>query len=297
MNKRLLVPVYLNQRIVFDLLAMLQGGISTVTAVTSATEDTDSVKRGMGTSFGLSNALSSLLKIDLSASRDAETNKRETGSRSEERVHTPASLLYQLRNHLLQEEMFSEIDEINEVQTGDIIEFDATLQKNPLIATLEGLAQIFEIAIALESKPASQMVPKKSMAAKSTESSNQKAQIEGFISQLKSGNTLDLITPVGFSSAEAVITLEKSFLNDPLMSDLVDGNFKVIGKVIRKITSAEDSISLLRNNALNLLPDELLDNVAVLIKGLQVQHGIAIPDIRWQIPGPAIQVLPIAIYA
>jgi len=30
----LLVPVYLNQRIVFDLVAMLQGGIATVTNVT-----------------------------------------------------------------------------------------------------------------------------------------------------------------------------------------------------------------------------------------------------------------------
>ena len=29
-NRKLLIPVYLNQRIVFDLIAMLQGGISTV---------------------------------------------------------------------------------------------------------------------------------------------------------------------------------------------------------------------------------------------------------------------------
>ena len=39
--EKLIVPVYLNQRLVFDLLAMLQGGISTVTAI-NKTENVNS---------------------------------------------------------------------------------------------------------------------------------------------------------------------------------------------------------------------------------------------------------------
>ena len=72
-DRKLLIPVYLNQRIVFDLLAMLQGGISTVTSVSKTEQSADEKSRKMGGSFGLSQALSSLLKIDLSA--DATSTK------------------------------------------------------------------------------------------------------------------------------------------------------------------------------------------------------------------------------
>ena len=36
MSLELIIPVYLNQRIVFDMIAMLQGGIATVTRICSA---------------------------------------------------------------------------------------------------------------------------------------------------------------------------------------------------------------------------------------------------------------------
>ena len=73
--KKLIVPVYLNQRLVFDLLAMLQGGISTVTAINrteAANQENSEITKA---TFGLNAAFSSLLKIDLSREKGNNKNK------------------------------------------------------------------------------------------------------------------------------------------------------------------------------------------------------------------------------
>ena len=114
---------------------------------------------------------------------------------------------------------------------------------------------------------------------------------------LKSGNTIDLITSSFGSGLTAVVTLEKSSLNDPLMSDLVDGKFRVLGKVIRSISGSGEKISLVRNNALSSLPQHMLVQLGTLFGALGSEHGFSMPEIRWEIQGPAVQVLPIAIYA
>ncbi len=90
----LIVPVYLNQRVVFDLVAMLQGGIATVTKVVETEAESSSAAAEVGGTFGLNKALSSLLRVNLSGSLSGETGGESGASRSEERVHTPASLFY-----------------------------------------------------------------------------------------------------------------------------------------------------------------------------------------------------------
>lgn len=56
----LVIPVYLNQRFVFDLVAMLRGGIATVTRVSESERDVDKVSGEVGGAFGLSQALASV---------------------------------------------------------------------------------------------------------------------------------------------------------------------------------------------------------------------------------------------
>ena len=65
----LIVPVYLNQKLVFDLLAMLEGGIATVTGVTRTNEDVDTSESNGRAGFGLGEALSMLMRVDLSGEK------------------------------------------------------------------------------------------------------------------------------------------------------------------------------------------------------------------------------------
>ncbi len=100
MKNDLIIAVYLNQRIVFDLIAILQDGMSTVTRISSSEETKKSDTQRYGAAFGLSQALSSLLKIDVSGNRE-KSREGSTGlQKSEERVHTPSSLFQKLRSIL-----------------------------------------------------------------------------------------------------------------------------------------------------------------------------------------------------
>ena len=53
-ENELIIPVYLNQRIVFDMIAMLQGGIATVTRITSTESSLGKEIRGQGQTLLLS---------------------------------------------------------------------------------------------------------------------------------------------------------------------------------------------------------------------------------------------------
>lgn len=106
----------------------------------------------------------------------------------------------------------------------------------------------------------------------------------------------DLTTPALLSGHRCLITLETQYLNDQSMSDLVDGTFKVVGKVIRVIEEGKGAISLNRKTAIGRLPISSLDGLKQIFKQGQLQN-YNLPEFEWEIPGPVIQVLPIAIFA
>ena len=108
---------------------------------------------------------------------------------------------------------------------------------------------------------------------------------------------MDLVVRNVNGNLSVVITLEVGFLNDPRLSDLVDGRFRVLGKVINAIEDKSDSISLLRDTILNMVARSFFDNLSHLSEQLNSQQGFDIPDLHWKVEGPAIHILPIAIFA
>ena len=99
-ENELIIPVYLNQRIVFDMTAMLQCGIAKVTRIISTELSSDTDKQQYGATFGLNKALSTLLRIDVSGNRQKRKEDSLGTQTNEERVHTPASMFQMLRRVL-----------------------------------------------------------------------------------------------------------------------------------------------------------------------------------------------------
>ncbi|MCY4080846.1 MAG: hypothetical protein OXF54_11420 [Caldilineaceae bacterium] len=110
-------------------------------------------------------------------------------------------------------------------------------------------------------------------------------------------DTMDIISRNVNGNLSVVITLEIGSLNDPRLSDLVDGQFKVLGKVINAITSDSDSISLLRDTTLNSVPQSAMDGFSRVTDQLKSQGGFNLPKLEWDVKGPAVHILPIAIFA
>ncbi len=293
-DRKLLIPVYLNQRIVFDLLAMLQGGISTVTSVSKTEQSADEKSRKMGGSFGLSQALSSLLKIDLSADATSTKAGSEETRRTEERFHTPASLFYTLRN-LLKSQNLLVIDGPGARPTsGDIVEFQSTLKLNPLVETMDAISALLNLAEIFVEPPPSQQGKK---ATRKNESGQVKQQIESFSKSLKDGDSIDLTTDLLESKYKAIVTIETQYLNDPLMLDLVDGRFRVLGKVIRSIPDDSDAVSLIRRSPLSRMPSSILTETFGKLEQTMASKGFDFPELQWEVKGPVIQVIPVSVFS
>lgn len=290
----LIVPVYLNQRMVFDLVAMLQGGIATVTRVSEAQRDSESEAAEVAGGFGLSQALSSLLRVNLSGKLSGRSEGSVERSTSSERVHTPASLFYTLRNLLLDSKVLRVRTTDSLPQPGEIVEFTAALKRNPFIEGLDAVIQILDLVIAVSETE----IPQKS--GKRTQVPNEqerlRTQLDSLLTSLRTGGTGDLVADLRPGDGRALLTVEDRFLNDPSLSDLVDGQFRVIGKVIRSVPDASGSISLLRKTAISRVPSGVLQKLMGVFTGLEQEHGFTMPSMEVDVKGPVFQVLPLAIF-
>src|SRR4051812_32379429 len=75
---------------------------------------------------------------------------------------------------------------------------------------------------------------------------------------------------------------------------MVDGDFRVLGKVVRVVDSdSEESINLLRKTAFGSLNSDLFDELSRIVE--KAEGKLYLPDFATEIVGPAIQVMPIAI--
>ena len=293
--ENLIVPVYLNQRIVFDMIAMLQGGIATVTNITVIDQSKGEVKAKAGVSLGLSEALSSLLKIGLSGEASGSSEESAEKKVGEERVHTPASLFYTLKNLLYEKNLINADEENFEPKPGDIVEFEATLKRNPIIETMDSFVELIELATIFSDDQQKPVKGKR----KSGISENEKIkdQILSFSESLKSGDSIDLTAGVLKCGHKAVVTIEIQYLNDPLMSDLVDGTFHVVGKIIRVVSDNNEAISLIRKTAMSKMPHHILNETFATLSTLITDQNFELPELEWEIQGPVIQIIPIAVFS
>lgn len=294
-NDELIIPVYLNQRIVFDLIAMLQDGMSTVTRITSSEGNKTNDSQKYGTSFGLGQALSSLLKIDVSGERNKLTEGKAETQKSEERVHTPASLFQKLRSILIEKDKLKVADQAYSPRPGDIIEFSTSLRRNPIIHSMDIFCGLLELATAFT--PPQQQSSNKKNRSNSNDLGLLKTQLMKLADEFKTGDSIDVVSDLSVWKYKAVITLEKEYLNDPSMSDLVDGHFQVAGKVIRVIDSESESVDLLRKSSMGAMKKETLQTAFSQFTNASDVGGFDVPKIEMEIKGPVIQLIPIAIFA
>ena len=131
--KELCVPLYLNQKIIFDLLAIQEDGFSQLSTLRTSSSDSETSKSGVGASIGVSNVFA-LLGVSFSGERGKEKGAQEQTEISQEKVHTPTSLFAKCRSNLIQRGLLQQnftLEDQNSLKSGDFVEFQAVLHKNP----------------------------------------------------------------------------------------------------------------------------------------------------------------------
>lgn len=305
----LCVPIYLNQQMVFDLLAVLEDGFYQLSNITTAGGESENRKTGFGGSIGASNVFA-LLGISFKGEHSREKGTQEQTEVARERVHTPTSLFSRLRMTLDEKSLLMKpktLEEIESSTSGQFVEFRAVLRKNPLVETIEGFQQLMKMADLFSDEPsqAPHSGRKKGRSGKgggqNVQPQNEDEQIaqqmQRMLDALAQAGSLEIIGEMlDVPSARAVLSTKLEFFSDQNASEIIDGEFRVLGKVIRVVkTDSEDSINLLRKTSFGILDSSIFDGMG---DALEDQEGLRLnsSEFTTEIEGPALQLIPIAIF-
>ena len=292
-SDRLIVPVYINEKIVLDMLAIMEDGFSMVSQVNySEQKESNSAQKLSGGASTSATLLSKLLKINLSGELSHEGASGENTNITTERVHTNVSLLSKFRSFLIDQKILKQDYDISEIEIGSFIEVEGELQKNPLINYMELFLDIFRLAEIFADKP---QLGNKTQAKNQKQQDNETVkQIKSFTAELMHSGTIDFI----LSSAKGTVVLsaQEQYLSNDNISEILGGRFKVLGKVIAICRDENESIDLLRKTTLSILPQNTLEELFSGLQGESIQ-GFNLPELVTEIAGPAMIVIPVAIIA
>ena len=290
---QLMIPVYINEKIVLDMLAIIEDGFSTVSQVSYSDHKENSnaqkIEAEVSTSASI---LSKLLKIDLKGELSHSGNCGETENTTKEKVHTNVSLLSKFRAFLTDANILKSGFDISNMKIGDFIEVEGELQKNPLINCMDIFVDMLRMADIFAEKP--QLNAKTQAKAQKQQQDETMKKIKSFASELKHSGTVDFI--LSDSAGTVVLSAQEQYLSNDNISEILGGHFKVLGKVIAICADKTESIDLLRKTTLSIFPHDLLaDMFSYLQNEDMTQYNL--PELKTEISGPAVIVIPVAIYA
>lgn len=286
-----MIPVYINEKIVLDMLAIIEDGFSMVSQVDSF-EQKESTMEQTGSVNASTSLLNKFLKIDLKGEISHTGNVGENEKISKEKVHTNVSLLSKFRTALDKEKLLDTSSDISNMKIGSFIELEGELQKNPLIDYMEKIVDVFRMADIFSDEP--ELGNKKNVALQKKKETQTIKQIKDFSNELTHSGTVDFI--LDGSEGTVVLSAQEQYLSNDNISEILGGRFKVLGKVIAVCKDDSASIDLLRKTTLSILKDETLADIFAVFKNEDMQQ-FNLPELVTKIKGPAMIVIPIAIYA
>ncbi len=290
---QLMIPVYINEKIVLDMLAIIEDGFSTVSQVSYSDHKENSnaqkIEAEVSTSASI---LSKLLKIDLKGELSHSGNCGETENTTKEKVHTNVSLLSKFRAFLTDANILKSGFDISNMKIGDFIEVEGELQKNPLIKCMDIFVDVLRMADIFAEKP--QLNARTQAKAQKQQQDETMKKIKSFASELKHSGTVDFI--LSDSAGTVVLSAQEQYLSNDNISEILGGHFKVLGKVIAICADKTESIDLLRKTTLSILPHDLLADMFSCLQNEDMKQ-YNLPELKTEISGPAVIVIPVAIYA
>lgn len=280
-KEKLTIPIYLNTKIVFDMLATIEDGFSEVRNV--QTSNSKSKEEEANADIGVSNVFS-LLQIGFTGNKKRASSDGQVIT--EEKTHTTVSLFQKLKS-TLEENKYIKQDTENLLE-GDFVELQGILKPNPVIDLLVNFKEIIAL-----SNVFSENKGNKSKSQKIMENQTFNKQLEALINGLKGNGRKDIICQT--DNMEIVVPTDENYFLNKSMCELTDGNYKILGK-ITKICESGETISLLRNTAFSKFKLDKLTEFQDLLKDPSLSKIIDPKDIKTEIEGPTLMIIPIAIY-
>lgn len=271
----------------FDLLAMIENGFSSMYSVQKTQKNEESSEANIEAEIGTSN-LFTFLSAKLSGKLAAKGSTADEENISEERIHTPASLFSKLIEYLGDEvKLISNKDDIEKIKTGDFVRFKGEIKENQMIKLFDSFSSMFSLANLFK-----QNGQGKGQVGDAKKISD---QIRGLADSMRLAGIVDLICKTE-EKYEIVLQSETKYFENQFIGIIEEGEYSVLGKVIKIPKDESDKINLMRNTSLSLAKESL---ISTLLQNMSTQEatlaGLAIGDVKTSING--ILVIPIAIFA
>ena len=291
------ITLYLNQRLTFDLLASLEDGFSQLNSVqTTSAGDSSSEIAGEG-KLGFSNVFA-LIGVEFGGRGSRKRGQSQSESTTAQIVHTPTSLFARLRKELHEMGMVHEVSGATSLTTvghSDFVEFEATLKRNPLDEVFSMFSRMAPL-MALSDQPEqpNPQDPNKrgTNRQRKNNDSSLKQQIDSIHGALAGDKSRDFIAELG--DMNVVLTTDQAYFIDPTMNDVIDGQFRVFGKATRVIQAgSDDKINLLRKSPIG----KFINQVPDFQNAFSEFEKLGLRSMEPEVHGPAMQVIPIAIFS
>lgn len=311
-NLDLVIPVYLDVQALLDLLASIEDGFKLVETRTSRISNSETTEISGNAGLGIKNILS-IFKVNLEASGSTSKGEGNEETKQGERYHTYGFLMNRLRKNLVDKGLIKKISDEEswqDIKGSDFVEIDGKFLPNPLVTQLKTFKKLIDIAKSASDLPPDENLinnlPKNERKRKEKEiKKNNKKELEKGIAFkkfvediLKDMESEDLKTyivePTGENDFKVVTDLFTEYIRDPSGIELMDGEFKVLGKVVKKIDEGE-SIDLLRGSVIGLNEDFIVQ-IMNSFKALESVGFNKSQETFTKVKAPAIRIIPIAIY-
>lgn len=307
----LVVAVYLDTNVLLDLLATVEDGFSLVERVTSGQTSGEASERSGSAEFGAPSILN-LFKLGFTGKLGKTRNRGNSESTEVERTHTYGSLLHRLRRYLVEEGLIATLDggDASQLRVGGFIEFSGVVRPNPFTASFDRMLRMLsfvDVAMAMESPPQpaqqagkggrSQNQPKRPQPNSQTAQLN---AIRDFFQQLTTDVEREGTSTIVFESPStdytAVATIFEDFLRDRSMAELLNREFRVLGKIARHLPrDSAEGVDLLASSGIAGFPPEMLTAMTGAI-GQMSGSGAQVDSPSTTIDPPVIEIIPVAIY-
>lgn len=289
MNKyNLDVPIYLNQKIVFDLLASINNGLAQVTKLKTSSSVDTGISGGLESELGNKNIFT-LLGVNLKGKLEGGKSQEQ----EQEKIHTPASLFNCLKSELFKQKMVSKVNtesEFKNIQPGDFVEVNGLIKLNPLVKLMSNMTNMMELAMVMQGDGTGKNAKKEN-----SENKIIVGQMKAFTNSLQENGMVDLICETsGDFSFSSVIPVYMDYFFNGNMSEIMDGRFRVMGKVT-KVSYGIEKIDLLRNTSFTLFKENMLKGILNEFN-TGINENINTGEIQTCISAPALLIIPIAIY-
>ena len=284
-----ILPLYLNQRFVYDILAIKNDGFTEFFEIKDKIGNSNEQDANINATLGTNNDLA-LIQANLDGEINTKTSNDNNNEKSYKKTHTPTSLFMQVYQYLNENKKITKLENLSDLDTvdsGDFVEIKSNIELNTIVEFFETLDKVIDITEAFSSF--SSIDSKKTI--KRSPLSNMKKPIENTLKALVNENNNVKYGICKLEEKELVVKLNKDYFINSDYSEIKNGKFKIIGKVLEIIPEGE-SILLNRENAVGLYNPNTFKEVKESLN--------SIPNINFQefkdtVQGKTIVIMPIAI--